>query len=71
MSESEIIIKNKKMKMEIEIDDIEYGKIKRCIYESKIIYIIDGKIVQDEKIINKLELKYGFRIDNKAKNIIY
>lgn len=71
MNKSEIIIENKKLQVLFEFDDSVYGKIKRCTYEDKIVYVINNKIMDDKKIIDKIEIKYGFLIPDELKNIIY
>lgn len=60
-----------KLELSLELEDSEFGTIKRYLLEGKIIYEINGKRTQNQEIIDKLEIKYGFMIPNELKNIIY
>ncbi len=60
-----------KLELSLELEDSEFGTIKRYLLEGKIIYEINGKQTQNQEIIDKLEIKYGFMIPNELKNIIY
>ena len=64
-------MQNKNLEILLEIEDSEYGIIKRCLLDNKIVYIIHDKVTEDQEIIDKLEIKYGFMIPNELKNIIY
>lgn len=59
------------LKCTFEIEDLKYGKIKRCLNGDKIIYIIKDEIIEDVIIINELEIKYGFKLDDRFKDIVY
>ena len=71
MENRKITIQNKELEILFEIEDSQYGNIKRCSFENKIVYVIQDKITEEKEIIHKLEMKYGFMISNELKNIIY
>ncbi len=71
MKNQKITIQNKELEVLLELKDSKYGKIKRCLCDNKLVYIIQNQMIEDTDIINKLEIKYGFMIPNKLKNIIY
>jgi hypothetical protein len=54
-----------------EIEDLKYGKIKRYLDGDKVIYVIKDKIVEDANVIKELEIKYGFKLADRFKDIVY
>lgn len=71
MENQKIIIENKELEVLFEMEDSQYGNIKRCLFQNKIVYVIQDKMTEDKEITDKLEIKYGFMIPNELKNIIY
>lgn len=71
MENLKINIENKELKVLFEIEDSKYGNVKKCLSENRIVYVIQNNIIEDNEIIDKLEIKYGFMIPNELKNIIY
>lgn len=71
MENQKITIENKELEVLFEMEDSQYGNIKRCLFQNRIVYVIQDKIIEDTEITDKLEIKYGFMIPNELKNIIY
>lgn len=71
MENQKITIENKELEVLFEMEDSQYGNIKRCLFENKIVYVIQDKITEDKEVTDKLGIKYGFMIPNELKNIIY
>lgn len=49
----------KKLKIMDEIMDEKYGRIWDAYYDHKKVYIVEGKIVEEQAIIDELDNKYG------------
>ena len=49
----------KKLKIMEEIEDEKYGRIWNAYYDGRKVYVVEGKIVEDRKIIDDLDNKYG------------
>lgn len=60
-----------KLEVLFEFEDSKYGNIKRCLVNDKVIYIINNKQIEDKNIIYELDVKYGFRLADEIKDIIF
>lgn len=56
----------KKLKIVEEIMDEKYGRIWDAYYDHKKVYIIDGKIVEEQVIIDYLDNKYGIPVSKRG-----
>ena len=70
---NEFVIDNIKLIELFEIINSKYGKIKVCKTEDfeKDIYVLDGKIIKDNTIIEELETEAGLKLTKKSQGIIY
>lgn len=46
-----------------EIDDNKYGKIMRVYLPDRRTYVVNGKIVDDQDVIDELDNKYGIPVN--------
>ena len=61
-----VIFKNKILKIIREIDDKKYGKIIDGYLAHKKVYIIDGKVVKSQAIIDELDNEYGIPVSERG-----
>lgn len=64
-----IELNGKKIKIMNEIIDEKYGRVWDAYYEHENVYIIEGKIVEEQTVIDDLDNKYGIPVNKR--NIIY
>ena len=57
---NKINIENQELLVLLEFDDDEYTKITMCLdEENKKVFVIDNKLVTDQKLIDKINKKYN------------
>lgn len=56
---------DKELKIMEEIVDEKYGRIWKGYYDHKKVYMIEGKIVEEQQIIDELDNKYGTPVSMK------
>lgn len=49
----------KKLKIMDEFVDEKYGRVWNAYYDHKKVYIVEGKIVEEQSVIDELDNKYG------------
>lgn len=54
-----IEMNGKRLKIMDEIIDEKYGRIWDAYYEDENVYIVEGKIIKEQAIIDELDNKYG------------
>lgn len=69
---NKINIENQELLVLIEFDDDEYTKITMCLdEENKKVFVIDNKLVTDQKLIDKINKKYNLELPEELKGIIF
>lgn len=69
---NKINIENQELLVLLEFDDDEYTKITMCLdEENKKVFIIDNKLVTDQKLIDKINKKYNLELPEELKGIIF
>ena len=56
---------NKQLKIMEEIVDETYGRVWHAYYDHKKVWIVEGKIIEDSKIIDDLDNKYGLPVNER------
>ena len=51
-----------------EFMDEKYGRVWDAYYDHKSVYIVEGKVVEEQSIIDELDNKYGIAVSDR--NII-
>lgn len=65
-------IENQELLVLLEFDDSEYEKIIMCLDENnKNVFVINNKIITDEKIVAKINKKYDLELPDEFKGVIY
>lgn len=69
---NKINIENQELLVLLEFDDDEYTKITMCLdEENKKVFVIDNKLVTDQKLIDKINKKYNLELPEELKGIIF
>lgn len=69
---NKINIENQELLVLLEFDDDEYTKITMCLdEENKQVFVIDNKLVTDQKLIDKINKKYNLELPEELKGIIF
>lgn len=69
---NKINIENQELLVLLEFDDDEYKKITMCLdEENKKVFVIDNKLVTDQKLIDKINKKYNLELPEELKGIIF
>lgn len=69
---NKINIENQELLVLLEFDDDEYTKITMCLdEENKKVFVIDNKLVTDQKLIDKINKKYNLELPEGLKGIIF
>lgn len=69
---NKIKVDNRELLVLLEFDDTEYKKVIMCLdEEDKKVFVINNEIITDEKMIDKVNKKYGLELPNKLKGIIF
>lgn len=69
---NKIDIENQELLVLLEFDDDEYTKITMCLdEENKKVFVIDNKLVTDQKLIDKINKKYNLELPEELKGIIF
>lgn len=72
MMVNKINIENQELLVLLEFDDSEYEKIIMCLDENnKNVFVINNKIITDEKIVAKINKKYDLELPDEFKGVIY
>lgn len=67
-----IKIDNQELLILLEVEDSKYKKIIMCLDdEDNKVFIIDGEIVKDKKIIDEIIKKYNLELPDELKGIIF
>lgn len=67
-----IKIDNKELLILLEFDDLKYKKIIMCLDdEDNKVFVINGEIVEDKKIIDEIIKKYDLEVPEELKGIIF
>lgn len=56
---------SKKLKIMDEIIDEKYGRIWNAYYDHEKVYVIEGKIIENQQIIDELDNKYGMPVSKR------
>lgn len=69
---NKIKVENKELLVLLEFDDTEYKKIIMCLNkEDKKVFVINNKIITDNKVIDEINQKYGLELPNELNGIIF
>ena len=69
---NKINIENQELLVLLEFDDDEYTKITMCLdEENKKVFVIDNKLVTDQKLIDNINKKYNLELPEELKGIIF
>lgn len=69
---NKIKVENKELLVLLEFDDTEYEKIIMCLNEEdKKVFVINNKIITDNKVIDEINQKYGLELPNELNGIIF
>lgn len=72
MMVNKINIENQELLVLLEFDDSEYEKIIMCLDEkNKNVFVINNKIITDEKTVTKINKKYDLELPDEFKGVIY
>ena len=72
MMVNKINIENQELLVLLEFDDSEYEKIIMCLDEkNKNVFVINNKIITDEKTVAKINKKYDLELPDEFKGVIY
>ncbi len=67
-----IKIDNQELLILLEVEDSKYKKIIMCLDdEDNKVFIINGEIVKDKKIIDEIIKKYNLELPDELKGIIF
>ncbi|MCI8587057.1 MAG: hypothetical protein HFJ49_00405 [Clostridia bacterium] len=67
-----IKVENKELLVLLEFDDTEYKKIIMCLdKEDNKVFVINNKIITDNKVIDEINQKYGLELPNELNGIIF
>lgn len=67
-----IKIDNQELLILLEFDDAKYKKIIMCLDdEDNKVFIINGEIVKDKKIVDEIIKKYDLELPDELKEIIF
>ena len=67
-----IKVENKELLVLLEFDDTEYTKIIMCLdKEDNKVFVINNKIITDNKVIDEINQKYGLELPNELNGIIF
>lgn len=67
MKETEL--NGKQLKIMEEINDEKYGRVWNAFYDHRKVYIVEGKIIESQEIIDELDNKYGVPVE--LRNIVF
>lgn len=69
---NKIKVENKELLVLLEFDDTENEKIIMCLNkEDKKVFVINNKIITDNKVIDEINQKYGLEFPNELNGIIF
>lgn len=72
MMASKIKVENQELLVLLEFEDSEYEKIIICLDEQdKKVFVINGEIVIDKNLIDKINKKYDLELPDELKGIIF
>ena len=49
-----------------EIEDEKYGRVWDAYYDHKKVYILEGKIIEEQGVIDDLDNKYGIPVEERG-----